>query len=346
MMKRKMTSAFAVAAMMGVATAYGAKVTPPDGSAAVDRQGQGVAYACRELGVTARIYLPRTTPRQKRERVSALGGPSVEVVVGGDVYDDASAAADEDAEATGAAIIPAFDAVQTMAGQGTIAPEIVAELGAAPDVVVVPVGGGGLLGGVATWFAERHPGTRVVGVEPAGAASARSDDAPDRGRRGPRLTEIGRRLARLPIDPRLGRMLLEAGELGCVGEVMVIVAALSIQDVRERPVEKPAGGPDEGPPLQILLVARLLEIGAHHGGGVLVRAFARQAHLFRSPKAQHPVAPGDGLELLLLIEGVFGFEGLFPIVEGRHFAQQAPYAPIPPEQAPVYSPLRPERNLT
>ena len=80
--------------------------------------------------------------------------------------------------------------------------------------------------------------TEIGAIEPTGAASARSDDAPDRGRRGPRLTEIGRRLARLPIDPRLGRMLLEAGELGCVGEVMVIVAALSIQDVRERPADK------------------------------------------------------------------------------------------------------------
>ena len=80
--------------------------------------------------------------------------------------------------------------------------------------------------------------TEIGAIEPAGTASARSDDAPDRGRRGPRLTEIGRRLARLPIDPRLGRMLLEASELGCVGEVMVIVAALSIQDVRERPADK------------------------------------------------------------------------------------------------------------
>ena len=80
--------------------------------------------------------------------------------------------------------------------------------------------------------------TEIGAIEPAGAVSARSDDAPEQGRRGPRLTEIGRRLARLPIDPRLGRMLLEAGELGCVGEVMVIVAALSIQDVRERPADK------------------------------------------------------------------------------------------------------------
>ena len=80
--------------------------------------------------------------------------------------------------------------------------------------------------------------TEIGAIEPAAAAPPRSDDAPDRGRRGPRLTEVGRRLARLPIDPRLGRMLLEAGELGCVGEVMVIVAALSIQDVRERPADK------------------------------------------------------------------------------------------------------------
>ncbi|OMG28868.1 ATP-dependent helicase [Actinomyces naeslundii] len=80
--------------------------------------------------------------------------------------------------------------------------------------------------------------TEIGAIEPAGTTSARSDEAPDRGRRGPRLTEIGRRLARLPIDPRLGRMLLEAGKLGCVGEVMVIVAALSIQDVRERPADK------------------------------------------------------------------------------------------------------------
>ena len=70
-----------------------------------------------------------------------------------------------------ATVVPAFDAADVMAGQGTVAAEIVDELGHAPDVVVVPVGGGGLLGGVATWFRERHPDTRVVGVEPAGAPS-------------------------------------------------------------------------------------------------------------------------------------------------------------------------------
>ncbi|WP_159813448.1 ATP-dependent RNA helicase HrpA [Actinomyces sp. zg328] len=68
----------------------------------------------------------------------------------------------------------------------------------------------------------------IGAIHPDGATSAA----------GPRLTAVGRRLARLPIDPRLGRMLLEAGELGCAGEVLVIVAALSIQDVRERPADK------------------------------------------------------------------------------------------------------------
>ncbi|WP_194949356.1 DUF3418 domain-containing protein [Actinomyces trachealis] len=74
--------------------------------------------------------------------------------------------------------------------------------------------------------------TEIGAIEPPDAATTRPS------RRGPRLTAVGRRLARLPIDPRLGRMLLEAGELGCVGEVMVIVSALSIQDVRERPVDR------------------------------------------------------------------------------------------------------------
>lgn len=139
--------------------------------ASAGNHAQGVAFACAELGVHARIYLPRTTPRQKRDRVAAIGGPSVEVVVRGDVYDDAAEAALRDAAETGATVVPAFDAADVMAGQGTIAAEIVEELGHAPDVVVVPVGGGGLLGGVATWFRERHPDTRVVGVEPAGAPS-------------------------------------------------------------------------------------------------------------------------------------------------------------------------------
>lgn len=138
--------------------------------ASAGNHGQGVAFACRTLGIRGRVHVPSTTPRQKRERIRALGGDAIELVVGGDSYDEAAAAAAEHAATTGATIVPAFDDLRTIAGQGTVAVELVAQLGHAPDVMVVPVGGGGLLAGVGTWLAARHPDVRVVGVEPAGAA--------------------------------------------------------------------------------------------------------------------------------------------------------------------------------
>jgi threonine dehydratase len=139
--------------------------------ASAGNHGQGVAFACAALGVGARVYLPRTTPRQKRERVARLGGRYVEVVSYGDSYDEAAAAARDHAAASGATLIPAFDDPRTIAGQGTVVREAVGQLGRAPDAVVVPVGGGGLLAGTLTWLREEHPQTVVVGAEPRGAAS-------------------------------------------------------------------------------------------------------------------------------------------------------------------------------
>jgi threonine dehydratase len=139
--------------------------------ASAGNHGQGVAFACRELGIRGRVHVPNTTPRQKRERIRALGGDAVELVVAGDTYDEASAAAAEHALRTGATVVPAFDDERTIAGQGTVGVEIVEQLGRAPDVVVLPVGGGGLLAGVGSWLAARYPDVRIVGVEPSGAAS-------------------------------------------------------------------------------------------------------------------------------------------------------------------------------
>ena len=139
--------------------------------ASAGNHGQGLAYSCHILGVRGKVYVPRTTPRQKRDRIAALGGKQIQVIVTGDTYDDAAAAAIAEASATGATMVPAFDDPRTVAGQGTVAVELVEQLGHAPDVLVVPVGGGGLVAGVATWIAERHPGVRIVGVEPGGAAS-------------------------------------------------------------------------------------------------------------------------------------------------------------------------------
>lgn len=139
--------------------------------ASAGNHGQGVAFACAALGVRSRVYLPRTTPRQKRDRVANLGGRFVQVVVEGDTYDDAAAAAHSYAIETGTTLIPAFDDPRTIAGQGTVVREVVQQLGRVPDAVVVPVGGGGLLAGTLTWLSETHPAVRVVGAEPAGAAS-------------------------------------------------------------------------------------------------------------------------------------------------------------------------------
>lgn len=139
--------------------------------ASAGNHAQGFALACARLGVRGTVYVPRTTPRQKRERIAALGGDVVEIRIVGDTYDEASLAATAMSDETGATLVPAFDDPRTVAGQGTVVLEAIEQLGHAPDVVVLPVGGGGLLAGSVAWLRERHPGVRVVGVEPEGAAS-------------------------------------------------------------------------------------------------------------------------------------------------------------------------------
>ncbi|GAB2539442.1 threonine ammonia-lyase IlvA [Brachybacterium huguangmaarense] len=144
-------------------------------AASAGNHAQGVAYACRALGIDGRIYVPSTTPRQKRERIVALGGERVQLVLIGETFDDAAAAALDDVRRTGATLVPPFDEPMVMAGQGTAVAEaleqIREEIGGDVGTVVLPVGGGGLLGGSLALLSERESGIRVVGVEPAGAAS-------------------------------------------------------------------------------------------------------------------------------------------------------------------------------
>ncbi len=138
-------------------------------TASAGNHAQGVAFACSTLGIRGRIHLPSGTQRQKRSRIAAIGGEWVEVVMGAETYDDVYRAALADAEASGATLVPAFDDPRVIAGQGTVIREAVQQLGKAPDVVVVPVGGGGLLAGTVAWLRTHHPETRIVGVEPAGS---------------------------------------------------------------------------------------------------------------------------------------------------------------------------------
>lgn len=140
-------------------------------AASAGNHAQGVAFACRAMGVSGRIYVPTTTPKQKRDRIRWHGGEFVELIAVGDTYDAAAAAAQADVLRTGAAWIHAFDDPRTAAGQGTIAHEIIDELGRVPDYLIAPVGGGGCLAGMATYFRARGTEVTIVGVEPTGAIS-------------------------------------------------------------------------------------------------------------------------------------------------------------------------------
>ena len=132
---------------------------------------QGFALACRSMKVHGRVYVPAKTPKQKRDRIRYHGGDYIELIVGGATYDEAAAAAIDDVARTGATLVPPYDDLRTMAGQGTIAVEVLDQLDREPDLVVVGVGGGGCISGITTYLAERTANTSVLGIEPAGAAS-------------------------------------------------------------------------------------------------------------------------------------------------------------------------------
>jgi threonine dehydratase len=139
--------------------------------ASAGNHAQGFAMACRSMGIHGRVYIPAKTPKQKRDRIRYHGREFIELIVGGKTYDEAAAAALDDVARTGATLVPPYDDLRTMAGQGTIAAELLDQLGGEPDLVIVPVGGGGCIAGVTTYLAERTTSTSVLGVEPAGAAA-------------------------------------------------------------------------------------------------------------------------------------------------------------------------------
>ena len=124
---------------------------------------QGVALAARRLGTRAVVVMPVTTPTIKTGAVAALGG---EVVLHGDAYDDAYTHARELSAASGLVFIHPFDDPDVIAGQGTIGKEILDQANEPIDVLFVPVGGGGLIAGIAVWVRQMQPDVRIVGVEP------------------------------------------------------------------------------------------------------------------------------------------------------------------------------------
>lgn len=142
--------------------------------ASAGNHAQGVAYACAHLGIKGTIFLPASTPRQKRKRIATIGGKWVEpVIVGGD-FDEANRVAGEAAKEGGKVYVHPYDDPYTIAGQGSIAVDLDSQLPEDTDMILIPVGGGGLIAGMATWLKAHRPGIRIVGVESAGAASMKA----------------------------------------------------------------------------------------------------------------------------------------------------------------------------
>jgi threonine dehydratase len=134
-------------------------------AASAGNHAQGVAMAAKFYGLPATIVMPATTPAIKVDAVRAFGA---EVVLHGDGYDDAYARAREIANDTGAEFVHPFDDEDVIAGQGTVAAELLQQC--VPDAVFLPVGGGGLLAGAGAYIKSVMPQVKVIGVEPVGAA--------------------------------------------------------------------------------------------------------------------------------------------------------------------------------
>lgn len=139
--------------------------------ASAGNHAQGMAFACRHFGVRGTVFMPVTTPQQKIAKTRSFGGDSVEIRLTGDYFDQTLAAAQSYCSEKGAHFLSPFDDPDVILGQAGVAVEILDQMGSAPDLVILPVGGGGLAAGVSRYLAEVAPGTRLRYVEPAGGAS-------------------------------------------------------------------------------------------------------------------------------------------------------------------------------
>lgn len=145
--------------------------------ASAGNHAQGVAYTCQEMNVAATIFMPTTTPQQKISQVKFFGGEKVTVELVGDTFDASAEAAKHFAKVNNQAFIDPFNDLNIMAGQGTVAVEILQEAKESEfqvDYLLAAIGGGGLVSGVATYTKNSSPTTAILGIEPLGAQSMRA----------------------------------------------------------------------------------------------------------------------------------------------------------------------------
>lgn len=138
--------------------------------ASAGNHAQGVAYSCNALKINGVIFMPVVTPNQKIDKVKKFGDGYVEIKLIGNTFDEASAAAQKYCQQRGASYIHPFDDPLTIAGQGTVGKELYDELGDKLQIVLAPIGGGGLISGISSYLKEKNKNITIVGVEPSGAA--------------------------------------------------------------------------------------------------------------------------------------------------------------------------------
>ncbi|KCV82517.1 threonine dehydratase [Actibacterium atlanticum] len=142
--------------------------------ASAGNHAQGVAFVCRHFGVKGVIFMPVTTPQQKIDKTKIFGGDAIEIRLIGDYFDDTLAEAQAHCTRSGGHFLAPFDDVDVIEGQASVGVELLDALPKAPDLVVLPVGGGGLSAGVKQLFSAVAPATSLKFAEPLGGASLRA----------------------------------------------------------------------------------------------------------------------------------------------------------------------------
>lgn len=142
--------------------------------ASAGNHAQGVAFSCNMLQIKGKIYMPKTTPKQKIKQVQLFGKSYIEIELIGDTFDDAYAKAVTDAKEANKIFIHPFNDYKVIAGQATVGLEILESHKESIDYVFVPIGGGGLSAGLSTVFEKLSPNTKIIGVEPEGAPTMKT----------------------------------------------------------------------------------------------------------------------------------------------------------------------------
>ncbi len=209
--------------------------------ASAGNHAQGVAFSCNKLGIKGYIYMPVTTPKQKVRQVRTFGNGAEEIVLVGDTFDASAAEATAYCQEHGMCFVHPFNDERIIEGQATVGVEIIEDSDAPIDYLFVPIGGGGLLSGVGSYFKQISPKTKIIGVEPLGAASMRAAidagevvtlDEVDKFVDGASVKRVG------DITYEVGRRVLD--DVISVPEGMICTTILDMYN-REAIVVEPAG---------------------------------------------------------------------------------------------------------